>query len=335
MRKVLVSVVALGLVLALAPAAGADVKVKQKSQVKFEGMLGRMMNLFGGKAAKEGIISTVAIKGDRQMSVTDTTGDLVDLNEEKIYHIDFKGRSYKVQTFAEIRKQFEDAKEEARKQAAQQKDEKTDEAPQFEVDVDIRKSGAQKAISGQTCDEVVTTITLRQKGRTLEQAGGMVLTAHAWMGPKNDAMREQMAFQQRYMKKLLGSETETFARDLLSAMAMYPGMQDAMARMQKEAAKLEGTAYLTVAMFESVATAEQAAARAEQDKQGGGGIGGIAGGLGGMFGRKKKDEAPKDAGAAGGSKTRSTILTTTTEVLGVETSVAAGDLEIPAGFKQK
>lgn len=336
MRKFMISVAALCLVLASAAAVQADVKVKQKSQVKFEGVLGRMMNLFGGKAAKEGIVSTVAVKGNRQMTVNDNTGELVDLDEERVYNIDFKGKSYKVQTFAEIRKQFEDAKAEARKEAAKQQDDpKAADEPQFEVDVDIKPSGAQKAISGQSCDEVVTTITLRQKGKTLEQAGGMVLTAHSWMGPRNAAMHEQVTFQQRYMKKLLGSDSETFARDLLSAMAMYPGMQDGMARMKKEAAKMDGTAYLTVVTFESVATEEQARARADSEKQGGGGIGGIAGGLGGMFGRKKKDEAPKEGGAPAGSKTRSTIMTTTTEVLGVETAVNPVDLEIPAGFKQK
>ena len=31
----------------------ADVRSEQKTQVQFAGMLGRMMNLFGGKAARE------------------------------------------------------------------------------------------------------------------------------------------------------------------------------------------------------------------------------------------------------------------------------------------
>ena len=49
----------LGMALALAgllvtaAAAGADVKSTSKAQMKFEGMLGRMMGMFGGKAVKE------------------------------------------------------------------------------------------------------------------------------------------------------------------------------------------------------------------------------------------------------------------------------------------
>ena len=46
---------ALSLVAAGALTLSAEVKTKDKSQVKFEGTLGRMINLFAGKAAKEGL----------------------------------------------------------------------------------------------------------------------------------------------------------------------------------------------------------------------------------------------------------------------------------------
>ena len=42
----------------------ADVKTQNRTPVKFEGALGRIVNLFGGKGAREGIVSTVALKGD-------------------------------------------------------------------------------------------------------------------------------------------------------------------------------------------------------------------------------------------------------------------------------
>ena len=104
--------------------------------------------------------------------------------------------------------------------------------------------------------------------------------------------------------------------------------------MQKEMAKMDGTSWLTVMTIETVTTAEQAQAKAESDKPGGGGmLGGITGG---MFGRKKKtDDQPKDAPPAGGLKNRSVFMTSTTELLGIETSVSAQDVDIPAGFKQK
>jgi hypothetical protein len=331
MRKILVLLVAMSLVLGCASAASADVKSKHKTQVKFEGMLGRMMNMFGGKGAKDGVINSVAIKGNRQLTMSDTGGELIDLDAERIYTIDAKGKSYKVVTFAEMRKQMEDAQAKARQSATGPKDDAA--AQQFEMDLDVKKTGQEKSINGETCREFIMTLSMRQKGKTLEQGGGMVLTTDSWLGPKNPAMQEQFEFQQRFVKKLFGTDGATYARDLASAMAMYPGMQEGMARMAKEAAKMDGTAWLTVMTIESVATAEQAQAKASDDPQGAGGLGSLAGGL---FGRKKKaEDQPADGQPASGSKTRSTIMTTTTELLGIETSVSAQDVDIPAGFKQK
>jgi hypothetical protein len=103
--------------LAAAPAM-ADVKTRDKSQVKFEGMLGRMMGMFGGKAAKEGVVTAVAVKGDRKAEMNDTVGRIVDLKEEKIYELDLKKKSYEVITFEELRRRLREAREKAEKEAA-------------------------------------------------------------------------------------------------------------------------------------------------------------------------------------------------------------------------
>ena len=62
----------------------ADVTTEDKSQVKFAGILGRMVNLFGGRATRDGIVSTVAVRGDRMARRTDQTELIVDLKEERI-----------------------------------------------------------------------------------------------------------------------------------------------------------------------------------------------------------------------------------------------------------
>jgi hypothetical protein len=338
MRKPLIVGLTLCLVAGLAAGLSADMKAKQKTQVKFEGMLGKMMGMFGGKAAKEGVVSTVAISGDRMMTVNDQTGELVDLAQEKVYAIDFKGKSYKVKTFAEIRKEWEDAQAEMKKQAAEAREKPEQEGEvQYEIDFSVEKTGQRRSVNGYDCQQAIMTIAVRQKGKKLEDGGGMVLTSDLWMAPTIPAMQEQAAFMQRYMKKLLGSDTETLARDLAQAIAMYPQMKAAMERMKKEGAKLEGTPVLTTMKIETVMSPEQAKAQAEGGGQPKVGLGGIAGGLGGMFGRKKKaEEAPKEGQpAAEGAKSRATFMTSMTELLEVQTSVGAADVEIPAGFKQK
>jgi hypothetical protein len=336
MRRSLLVGITLCLVLGLAVGLGADMKSRQKTQVKFEGMLGKVVGMFGGKAAKEGLVSTVAISGDRMMTVNDQTGELVDLAQEKVYQIDFKGKSYKVKTFAEIRKEWEDAQAEMKKQAAEAKEEGKEAEAQYEIDFSVDKTGQRKTVSGYDCQQAIMTIAVRQKGMKLEDGGGMVMTTDMWMAPTIPAMQEQAAFMQRYMKKLLGSDTETMARDLAQAMAMYPQMKGAMERMKKEGAKLEGTAVLTTMKIEMVMSPEQAKAKAEGGDKPKMGIA-LPGGLGGMFGKKKKaEEAPKEGQPAqAGPANRSTFMTSTTELLEVQASAGAADVEIPAGFKQK
>jgi hypothetical protein len=112
MHRIVIAVV-LGMM--CASVASADVRTDEKTQVRFEGMLGRMVNLFGGRAAKDGIVRTVAVKGDRKATLDGETGQIIDLNEEKIYDLDIRKKTYTVTTFAELRRQME----EARKRAAE------------------------------------------------------------------------------------------------------------------------------------------------------------------------------------------------------------------------
>jgi hypothetical protein len=333
MRRPFVVAGTLCLILGLAVGLGADVKSSHRTQIKFEGTLGRVMGMFAGKAAKEGVVNTVAISGDKMMTTTEQTGELVDLNAEKVYRIDFKGKSYTVKTFAEIRKEWEEAQAKMREQGARQQPDQPQSDAQYEIDFSVDKTGERETINGYNCQKAVMTVAMRQKGKKLEDGGGLVMTNDMWMGPRIPALQEQAAFQMRYMKKLLGSEAETMARDLAQAMAMYPQMKAAMARMQKESVKLDGTAIRTTMKVETVMSPEQAQSREDQQKIN---IGGVAGKLGGLLGRKKKaDEAPKEEPKAAGSASRAALLTSTNELLNVSTSVDASDVELPAGFRQK
>src|SRR5262249_28281315 len=121
-----IAALSVGLIALSSYSLRADVRSDQKSHVEFAGMLGRMFNMFGGKAAKEGVTAIVAVKGDRKATMNDSTGQIIDLAEEKVYDLDLKKKSYKVTTFAELRRRMEEAKkraeEDARKEANQQKE---------------------------------------------------------------------------------------------------------------------------------------------------------------------------------------------------------------------
>ena len=101
MKRLSRLLLALAVVCAFGVTSHADVTTQQKTKVTFEGMLGRMAGMFGGKAAKDGIVSTVVVKGDRKMTVAENTAQIVDLAEEKIYDLDMKKKTYKGKTLEE------------------------------------------------------------------------------------------------------------------------------------------------------------------------------------------------------------------------------------------
>jgi hypothetical protein len=245
----------------------ADARADQKTRIEFGGALGRMANFFGGKAAKEGVVSTVAVKGDRKATINDQTGQIVDLTEENVYDLDLRKKSYKVTTFAGLRRRMEEAQKKAEEDARRQ--EGREEPPsspsgsnenEMEVDVDIRNTGEKKAINGFDTHQVIMTITLREKGRTLEQGGGIVATTDIWLAPKMAAMQEIADFDVRYAQKLYGGMLNgVSAEQMAAAMALYPMMRRAMGRMTVEGAKLDGTAILTTVVMDAVKSEEQMA----------------------------------------------------------------------------
>ena len=107
------------------------------------------------------------------------------------------------------------------------------------------------------------------------------------------------------------------AEQMAAVMAMYPMLKQAMERLKAEGTKLEGTPLATTTVFEAVKSKEQLEQEtpAEQRRR-----------PGGMLARrmKKNDDKP-----------RATVFTINTETLEVSTAVAAEDLQIPAGFKEK
>ncbi|HYM11254.1 MAG TPA: hypothetical protein VEU62_11000 [Bryobacterales bacterium] len=330
-----------GVLLAAAALLRADVKTEEKSQMHFEGMMGRMMGMFGGKAMREGTTDTVAVKGSRKMTVNDTTGRIVDLDEEKVYELDVRAKTYKVETFDELRRRMQEAQERARQQSGKApKTEPSKAAPpenNMQIDFDLKESGQKKNINGYDCREVVMTVTVRQKDKTLEQGGGMVMTSHEWLGPKIAAMKEIADFDRRYAEKMaMPSLFGGSADQMAMAMAMYPTMKDAIGKFQAENVNMDGTPILTTMTMEAVKSPEQMAQEQQQkSSQDSGGamdvtsVRGMLGGLGRRAARKKMEQQQ------GPPQPRATVFTVDHELVKVAAGVAAADVSVPAGFKQK
>jgi len=324
--------------IALAGASPLHADVKTEERMKFElgGMLGKMVNLFGG--GNEGTVTTVAVKGARQSIMSDSVGQLIDLSEERVYQLDIKRKTYRVATFAQIRQQMEEARAKAEKAAreeqAKQKDAPPAQKPEdaVEIDFDVRKTGQSRTINGFTTNQVLVVVTVREKGKTLDQSGGLQITTDMWMAPQMAAMKEITDFQMQYAQKLYGPMIQGASpQDMAAAMAIYPMLKPALERMNAEKDKVAGTAIMTTVRVEAVKSAEQFAQEQKQREDAtkpsvSGGVGGLIGGLARRAAQKKVEGEPQP---------RAMVMTTTSEVLKIATDVTAGDVAIPAGFKQQ
>lgn len=337
MRRVtFLSVVAL-LVAASPVFIAADVRTDQRVKFQLGGALGKIVNMFGGRGAREGITTTVAVKGDRKATLSDQNGQIIDLAEEKVYDLDMRRKTYKVTTFAELRAQMEKARRDAEQAAAREEARERNEpvqpaerdpnAKEYEVDFDIKTTGATRTVNGFDTRQTVVTITVREKGQTLAQSGGLVMNTDLWLAPSAPSTKELADFDRRYAEKIFGPLVAgASAQDLAMAMAMYPMIKPALDKMREEGTKVDGTAILTTITMEAVPPANQAgetAQAAPADSPRPRGLGGMLGGL-----------AKKASGRNEPAQGNTTILTTSVEMLKLTTDVTADAVALPAGFKE-
>jgi hypothetical protein len=306
----------------------ADVKKEERNQVAFSGALGRVFNLFGGKSAREGVVSTVAVSGDRKMTTTgENNAQIVDLREEKIYDLDLRRKTYKVTTFDQLRRQMREAEEEAREAAAKESKEEPSQAQgkEMEVDFDIKNTGQTKTINGFDTRQVAATITVREKGKKIDESGGLIMTVDAWL-TKSVSLKEIADFERRYYEKLAGPISAVDAQQMATAMAMFPGLKEAFARFTRE--DLGGTAIATNITVDSVKSAEQMKSQSAQSSDSS--TTSIGGAIGGFMRRRSQQSQQATAGT-----TRATFMTINNEVLKIAQNVTAADVAMPAGFKER
>jgi hypothetical protein len=295
----------LALVTIAAASTHADVKTQQRTQVKFEGMLGRIAGLAGGGAAADGITSNVAVKGARKAELNDRTGRIVDLTEEKVYDIDVRKKEYKVTTFAELREQWKKAKADAEKRAkdmpADEREGAAQSGQQLEITMDVKETGATKSIAGHKANQVIVTLTAFEKGKTIEESGGFIVTNDVWVAPRVAALDEIGQFELKFFKAVYGEDITAAAQSMAAALAMYPGLQEMLKQMDTRTRSLQGT------MKQSSAPP--------------------SGGLGGALARR--------LGAGKKPEQRSLLATIANETISISASASDPDVAIPAGFKEK
>jgi len=309
------------LVLIAAPSLLADIKTRERSSLKFEGMLGRFIGMMGAGGDSS---ATLALKGNRLSRMDAEMGQVIDLGAETIAQVDVKKKEYKVVTFAQMREQMKKMREDMEKQRAQMKPEEKEQleqaGKQIEFTADVKETGERKNIAGHDTRQVILTIAGHEKGKTVDEAGGFELKNDMWIAAKIPAMDELAQFYLKFAKSVYGDAFMGDMQKMAGAVAMFPSMQPMMQKMQAERSKLQGTALMTTTTFVTVRSPEQMKQAQQQQPTGGG--------LGGML-------AKKMMGNKGQPQQRSTVFTSISEYLSIDPSATDADVAIPAGFKEK
>ena len=125
----------------------------------------------------------------------------------------------------------------------------------LEIEVELKNTGRTRTINGFDARETVMSITAHEKGKTLDESGGLALTSSMWLAPKIPALKELNAFDQRYARKLAGAifggSPEHDPSASPSAVAAHPMLKDVLVRMRAEGAKVEGSPILTTMTVDS------------------------------------------------------------------------------------
>lgn len=343
----------------------ADYTYQQVSQITGGSIL-KMMKLagaFSSQARKvtDPIVSTIYLKENRLANVAPDSIEIIDLDKETITHIDPEKRTYTVVTFAEMREQVAKAAQQMQKNQTAKPADTTPSNPnaddvKMSFDVKVRKTGAEKEVSGLAAQEAILTLMMNATDQQTQQTGSMAITNDMWLAPEIPGYQQVRDFYVRMASKM-GGMTAGVGMDLSRFLAQHPGATQAMTDMGKEMQKIKGVPVMQVmrlgastdgkplpaaseaplpadnspAMPSGSDVAKQSAASAISSRLGGFGLGG--------FGHKKQDSAPPaDQNSNQGSQATptNTILMETQITYSNFSSgpVDAVHFEVPAGFKQ-
>jgi carbon monoxide dehydrogenase subunit G len=317
------------IVAACLPAFG-DFSYDQTSKIT-GGMMAGAMKFAGAfsKQAREPMVTTVAVKGNRMVHVSQHRASVIDLDAETITEINFDKKQYSVMTFAQMKQMMDEMSQKMKSSPDAQK-------ADVHYKVSAKDTGEKKTIAGYDTHEMILTMEMEGTDQQTGNKGGMVMTTDMWIAPKASGYNEIADFHKRMFKKLDWTPSSM-------GMMARPDMAKGMAELAKESSKLNGMPVLQVVKMGAHAegqpqSGQQAAPQQQEQQADKPSIGGLLGGKLGGFGRKKKSQDDSTDGGAtpqGSGDASGSLMEMTMEMGGFSSApVDSAKFEIPAGFKQ-
>ena len=277
--------------------------------------------------------------------------EIVRLDQDKIYSLDPKKKTYTETTFAERRAMMQQAMDRMNQSQAQQQQQTSgvdeSECEWSEPKSDIKRTGERVLIAGFQAEHVTVSASQSCTNKKTGDVCDFGLALDQWIAPSFEASSETKAYQQAYAEKLgLGSAaSRDFAERAQSSFGRYKGL---WAELGKRMAEIPVKGYAVKSGFslgvggpQCKSAQEQQQAQGSQQQQQRPGLGGALGGaLGGMFGKKKKQQEHEPAQQqaappptmAGGLMP---LMNMGTELVSItRDAVAPTSFEVPSDYKK-
>ena len=334
----------------LGTTAHADVTVEERMSIGGAGML-KMANMSGttttmisGQRARtesnlqfeSGLMRTFA-RGAGQGT------EIVRLDQDKMYSVDNRKKTYRETTFPELRAQMQQSMEGMRQaQASQQQGTSGVDESQCEWSDpkgDVKRTGEKATIAGYEAERVTVTATQSCKDKETAQVCDFGLVLDQWVAPGFEASEETLAYQRAFAEKL-GLSTggpRDFAERAQSMFGRYQGLWSELAT------KMQDVKGYPVRLTFALGVGGPQCQSTQQAQASGGppsppSIGEALGGaLGGMFGRKKQPAAPapETAPPAQLPGDMLSLMSMSNELVSVRSdSIDPQLFEPPAGYKK-
>ena len=339
-------------------AAQADVTMQEQMSLTGAGMM-TMANMNG--------TTTTVISGDRARSESNMQFEsglmrtfargaggphveIVRLDQDKIYSLDIKKKTYTETTFEEMRAKLQQAMEGMSKgQASQQQATTGVDESQCEWSdpkSEVKRTGDKATIAGFQAEHVTIVATQSCTDKKTGQVCDFGLAFDQWIAPDFQASSEVQTYQRAYAEKLgLGTaSSRDFAERAQSMFGRYKGLWSElgtkMASLNMKGYPVKTGFGLGVGGPQCQSTQQQAQAQGgeQQSSQPTSISGALGGALGGMFKKKKQQPEPAQQAAAppptmpGGLIP---LMTMSGELVSItRDAVSPQSFEVPADYKK-
>ena len=340
--------------IALTSAAHADVTMEQSIRVEGTGLMsminmsGQTVTAISGDRARTDSSLQMESRLMRMFGGTGPMAEIVRMDEEKVYQLDLKKRTFTEMTFAQQREAMQQAIDQMRdsQQSQQQQSSGIDESSceWSEPTSTVERSGETETIAGHRAERTTVTATQSCSDPKTDQVCSFNLILDQWLAPKFEAGDEVVEYYQSYAEKLGFdvAQSPDFVQRLESMFGGYKGIWSEIADSMAGTNGYPLRSTVSLAIGGPQCQTSQEAQSAPGTAPGIGEVvgGALGGALGGMFGRRgdaARQKAPEPASEVDPTLPDGTLrlMSISSEFVSVNNDkVAPGTFEIPENFRK-